>query len=474
MINFGSSYNPDFYLEHEYALDSMYAYTNTCRYNVWDTSYWSKPLKLPFFNFNNYFSRGNNYSLNWFSSTGSSWKPFGFFNSGAKTSYGAEGINFGACTGLSVERTNAQEYDPQKSWRSPVDYAKYGKNGDFIKDLCPVMQDKVMALLDYAKKEGINVEISSGYRSNEKQTYLYNYYRSKGLYKRAAKPGTSPHEFGRAIDIKASKLSDAQVRKLAKYAKEQLGMRWGGDYTNWDTEKWHFDISAAQAGQVKGQKYTPQKVSSAPVPSSAGTPTQARGNSSSGYTNTTAGNYDAILNGTYNADYVKMNGITHLKYSDVSSRDVVTVDGVKMHKDAAEAYKKMKKDAAAEGVHLKPVSTLRTTDAQVRTFKKKFNGKPSITEMNQRALSSAPSGYSEHHTGYAIDFNSTSESFAKTKEYKWLQAHAKEYGFEISFPRGNKQGVTFEPWHWRYVGTSAAKQTFAVARRDFANSSNLA
>ena len=129
----------------------------------------------------------------------------------------------------------------------------------------------------------------------------------------------------------------------------------------------------------------------------------------------------------------------------------------------------MQAAAAKEGINLHVVSGLRTKATQVSTFKKKFNGKPSVEQMNKRALASAPSGYSEHHTGYAMDINSTSESFANTKEYRWLLAHAKDYGFEISFPKGNKQGVTFEPWHWRYVGTEQARQTFAVARRDYAN-----
>jgi LAS superfamily LD-carboxypeptidase LdcB len=69
-------------------------------------------------------------------------------------------------------------------------------------------------------------------------------------------------------------------------------------------------------------------------------------------------------------------------------------------------------------------------------------------------------GYSEHgapHT-QAIDFitedredNSTvNPIFEKTKEYRWLSAHAVEYGFALSYPRGNKLGVAFEPWHWHY------------------------
>jgi D-alanyl-D-alanine carboxypeptidase len=57
---------------------------------------------------------------------------------------------------------------------------------------------------------------------------------------------------------------------------------------------------------------------------------------------------------------------------------------------------------------------------------------------------------------------------------KWLLANAARYGFELSFPAGNRQQVKWEPWHWRWVGTSAAaagaepaRRTFALARAKF-------
>ena len=62
----------------------------------------------------------------------------------------------------------------------------------------------------------------------------------------------------------------------------------------------------------------------------------------------------------------------------------------------------------------------------------------------------------------AIDINSLEEDFADTKEYEWLLEHAKNYGFEMSFPKNNKQGLGFEPWHWKYTGTKEAKKTFML------------
>jgi D-alanyl-D-alanine carboxypeptidase len=66
---------------------------------------------------------------------------------------------------------------------------------------------------------------------------------------------------------------------------------------------------------------------------------------------------------------------------------------------------------------------------------------------------------------------------ARTGPGRWLLDNAPEYGFELSFPIGNAQGVTWEPWHWRWVGTSVAdpaamtaRTLFARARRQFAAS----
>lgn len=68
-------------------------------------------------------------------------------------------------------------------------------------------------------------------------------------------------------------------------------------------------------------------------------------------------------------------------------------------------------------------------------------------------------GYSEHCTAkhQAVDFITADEvsgtkisNFEKTKEYKWLLLRADEFGFHLSYPRKNKLGVMFEPWHWRY------------------------
>jgi zinc D-Ala-D-Ala carboxypeptidase len=88
----------------------------------------------------------------------------------------------------------------------------------------------------------------------------------------------------------------------------------------------------------------------------------------------------------------------------------------------------------------------------------------------ERARASAPPGYSEHATGYALDFGdrnnpqcNLSTCFSETPVGQWLSANAGSYGFVLSFPKGNSQGVMYEPWHWRYQGSGMAQATFAGA-----------
>lgn len=94
----------------------------------------------------------------------------------------------------------------------------------------------------------------------------------------------------------------------------------------------------------------------------------------------------------------------------------------------------------------------------------------------ERAISVAPAGHSEHATGYAIDFAvrpakgcpDAEACMAASPAARWLIANARRFGFEMSFPAGNKQRVKWEPWHWRWVGTSPSAPGAARARAIFA------
>jgi D-alanyl-D-alanine carboxypeptidase len=125
-----------------------------------------------------------------------------------------------------------------------------------------------------------------------------------------------------------------------------------------------------------------------------------------------------------------------------------------LHQTAALAFRRMRAAAAADGVHLLPLSGFRDVAYQRSLFVQavfRYGG-----EAQAAWLVAAP-GYSEHHTGRAVDIIDRdalggAPGLGPSRATRWLEAHAIEFGFEQSFPPRNAQGVAHEPWHWRYVG----------------------
>jgi D-alanyl-D-alanine carboxypeptidase len=138
---------------------------------------------------------------------------------------------------------------------------------------------------------------------------------------------------------------------------------------------------------------------------------------------------------------------------------------IKLRDVAAKSYLNMEAAAKAEGIDFFVISGFRTIAEQQELFfeiSKQRNQTPA-----QRAKVSAPPGHSEHHTGYALDIGdgavpsaNLSTNFEKTAAFHWLQNNAAKYGFEMSFPPNNPQGVMYEPWHWRFVGDEDSLITF--------------
>lgn len=155
---------------------------------------------------------------------------------------------------------------------------------------------------------------------------------------------------------------------------------------------------------------------------------------------------------------------------------------------AAEALILAADAALPAGTELRALSCFRSIAEQVGIFCNKVRNAPTAAciDPTTRAISSAPPSHSEHATGYALDFvacrvvpkpacGDLDAGLALTPAGKWLLAHAGDYGFELSFPKGNTQGVTYEPWHWRWVGRHGdtspdalrARAIFATARQCF-------
>jgi D-alanyl-D-alanine carboxypeptidase len=133
-----------------------------------------------------------------------------------------------------------------------------------------------------------------------------------------------------------------------------------------------------------------------------------------------------------------------------------------MRKEAAEAIERLFVGAQKQGVHLLGVSAYRSHFSQGVLF----NSYVKIDGYEIARTYSALPGTSEHETGLSIDVTgengecSASDCFGYTKEAKWLQEHAAEYGFIIRYPKGKEAitGYKYEPWHLRYVGRAIASE----------------
>ncbi len=138
--------------------------------------------------------------------------------------------------------------------------------------------------------------------------------------------------------------------------------------------------------------------------------------------------------------------------------------------------------APGVGQRLRAVSCFRSIAHQRSVFCSQIGPNRRCKNAAERAQAVGPPGYSEHSTGYAIDFGirpsgacpDVNPCIAASVPGLWLLAHARDYGFELSFPAGNAQGVTWEPWHWRWVGASVgtpgavrARLMFTRARTNF-------
>ncbi len=120
-----------------------------------------------------------------------------------------------------------------------------------------------------------------------------------------------------------------------------------------------------------------------------------------------------------------------------------------------DALKRMVSMANADNVELYIVSGFRSYQYQQSIIDRKLAEGQSLEQIIK--VSALP-GQSEHHTGRAIDFTTKNETivltenFEKTKAFEWLTNNANKFGFFMSFPRNNKYGFIYEPWHWCYKG----------------------
>lgn len=119
---------------------------------------------------------------------------------------------------------------------------------------------------------------------------------------------------------------------------------------------------------------------------------------------------------------------------------------------AARAWSAMQLAAKKDGETLQVVSAFRSVDYQKQIIQRKLAAGQSWEQILR--LSALP-GYSEHHTGRTIDLTTPgceplTEDFERMPAFAWLTRRAGEFGFTMTYPRGNPHGIAYEPWHWTF------------------------
>lgn len=145
--------------------------------------------------------------------------------------------------------------------------------------------------------------------------------------------------------------------------------------------------------------------------------------------------------------------------------NAINGSNIQLDSRVSERYAEMYAAAKLSGCVLTPYSGYHSYALQETNYNRKVNFYVnqgiSAEEASQKASAQVlPAGCSEHNAGLAMDIVSASSDFINTKEYKWLCENAYNYGFILRYPEDKTAitGMNFEPWHWRYVGTQAAKE----------------
>ena len=179
-----------------------------------------------------------------------------------------------------------------------------------------------------------------------------------------------------------------------------------------------------------------------------------------------------------NANNLDQSILGHLPYKEISKEKLVLIEpNIEVHIDMSESLLKMKSDAKKDGIFLVFLSGYRSINLQEDIFYSLKSMRNQIAA--ERARVSAPPGYSEHSTGFAIDIGDANKretdfevEFENTDAFRWLKLNAAKYHFKLSFDQNNKT-VDYEPWHWRYEGSIEALKVFEESNRKLNNSKNL-
>ena len=160
----------------------------------------------------------------------------------------------------------------------------------------------------------------------------------------------------------------------------------------------------------------------------------------------------------------------HLPYNEIPKEKLVLIEpNIEVHIDMRDSLLSMREEAKKDGIYLVFLSGYRSINLQKDIFYSLKSVRNQVA--SERARVSAPPGYSEHSTGFAIDIGDATRretdfetEFENTLAFRWLKKNAAKFHFKLSFNKNNKY-IDYEPWHWRYEGSIEALKVFESSNR---------
>jgi zinc D-Ala-D-Ala carboxypeptidase len=114
-----------------------------------------------------------------------------------------------------------------------------------------------------------------------------------------------------------------------------------------------------------------------------------------------------------------------------------------------EAFVRMAAAASNDGISLIADSGFRSPAFQKKIIRRRLADGQDPAKVLREV---APPGYSQHHTGRALDLVPSEARFAHTDTYRWLKNNAARFGFTESYANDTSTPFPWESWHWYYVG----------------------
>ncbi len=176
-------------------------------------------------------------------------------------------------------------------------------------------------------------------------------------------------------------------------------------------------------------------------------------------------------NEIYNEDLINSWELKLVNASNSVSKDYVPEleeydDGMKFDKRAMPYLKDLMDDIQTKGKITKIwiASSYRSYEKQEQLFNdkvKQYKEKGKSQEEAERLAQTIVQRpeMSEHNLALAVDLNTVTNEFEDTAAFEWLSKNAQNYGFILRYPKDKQEitGITYESWHWRYVGIKNAK-----------------